>query len=223
MAILIGNDWDAIVGGEQEKPYYRALRQFLKREYSTATIYPPMGQIFAALAATPYEDAKVVILGQDPYINPGEAHGMSFSVLPGARMPPSLRNIFKELADDLGCFIPNNGYLMPWAAQGVLLLNTVLTVRAGASKSHERQGWEQFTDHIIHNLSGREKPLVFMLWGKAAEAKRGLIAPHHLTLIAPHPSPLARGGFFGCKHFSKANNFLKEADQSPIDWQIPNL
>jgi uracil-DNA glycosylase len=223
MAILIGNDWDKIVGGEQEKPYYQALRAFLKQEYATATIYPPMENIFAALQHTAYEDTKVVILGQDPYINPGEAHGMAFSVLPGAKMPPSLRNIYQELKDDLGCFIPNNGYLMPWVTQGVLLLNTVLTVRAGASKSHAGKGWEQFTDHIIHKLSMRENPLVFMLWGNAAKEKLGIINRRHKILTAPHPSPLARGGFFGCKHFSAANEFLAQNGANPIDWQIPNL
>ena len=161
--IKLDNDWDEIVFYEQKKSYYLALRQFLKQQYSTATIYPPADQIFSALRHTSFEAAKVVILGQDPYINPKEAHGMAFSVLPGAKIPPSLKNIFKEIQDDIGCKIPNNGYLMPWATQGVLLLNTVLTVREGASKSHAGKGWEHFTDHIIHSLSNRQNPLIFML------------------------------------------------------------
>lgn len=220
--INIGNDWDVIVGGEQSKPYYKALRQFLKSEYANHTIYPPAEDIFSALKCTSYADAKIVILGQDPYINPGEAHGMAFSVKPGAKVPPSLKNIFKELKDDLWCEIPGgNGYLMPWAEQGVLLLNTVLTVRAGISKSHGGKGWEHFTDHIIKSLNERERPLVFMLWGRAAQEKMSMIdARRHKVLIATHPSPLARGGFFGCKHFSQANAFLVENGDEPIDWQL---
>ncbi|MCL2169586.1 MAG: uracil-DNA glycosylase [Defluviitaleaceae bacterium] len=221
--IRIGNDWDGIVGGEQEKPYYKALRQFLKAEYSSVAVYPPAGEIFDALRFTPFENVKVVILGQDPYINYGEAHGMSFSVKHGARVPPSLKNIFKEINTDVGCKIPDNGYLLPWALQGVLLLNTVLTVRAGQSKSHAGRGWEQFTDHIIAALSLREKPIVFMLWGRDARAKAALVAPHHKVLEAPHPSPLARGGFFGCGHFSKANKFLEANGEKGIDWSVPDV
>jgi len=221
--IRINNDWDDIVGGQQEMAYYQALRQFLKAEYASHTVYPPMDEIFSALRHTPYSDVKVVILGQDPYINPGEAHGMSFSVNGGVKIPPSLRNIFKEIQDDLGCEIPDNGYLMPWAKQGVLLLNTVLTVRGGQSKSHAGKGWEQFTDHIIHALSQREKPLVFMLWGNLAKSKSALINPQHQILTATHPSPLAGGKFFGCRHFSQANQFLESGGQTPINWQIPNL
>ena len=218
--INIGNDWDAIVGGEQEKPYYQALRQFLKQEYTQNTVFPPANDIFNALQHTAFADVSVVILGQDPYIKKGEAHGMAFSVNPGVSVPPSLKNIYKELQDDLGCEVPNNGFLMPWAKQGVLLLNTILTVRAGESKSHAGRGWEQFTDHIISALSQRETPIAFMLWGKPAQTKAAMIAHCHLVLQAAHPSPLARGAFFGCKHFSKANEFLKSIGKKPIDWQI---
>jgi len=183
-----------------------------------------MDEIFSALLHTSYEDTKVVILGQDPYINQGEAHGMAFSVMPAAKTPPSLRNIFIELEKDLGCAVPNNGYLIPWAKQGVMLLNTVLTVEAKRSKSHAGKGWEQFTDSIITRLAQREKPVVFMLWGRAAEQKATLIdANHHKVLIAAHPSPLAGGRFFGCKHFSAANEFLVAQGNSEIDWQIPNV
>ena len=218
--INIGNDWDAIVGGEQEKTYYKALRQFLKQEYTKNTVFPPAVDIFNALKHTAFADVRVVILGQDPYIKHGEAHGMAFSVNHGVRVPPSLKNIYKELQDDLACTIPSTGYLMPWAKQGVLLLNTILTVKAGESKSHAGRGWEQFTDHIIVALSQREKAMVFMLWGKPAQAKAAMIAPHHLVLQAAHPSPLARGAFFGCKHFSKANEFLLGNNETPMNWQI---
>lgn len=222
--INIGNDWDEIVKEEEKKPYYQKLRSFLKQEYNTKTIYPHMKEIFSALCHTSYSEAKVVILGQDPYINPMEAHGMAFSVMPGAKTPPSLQNIFKELGSDLGCYMPNNGYLMPWAKQGVLLLNTVLTVEAGRSKSHAKKGWEEFTDSLIIELNNRKTPLVFMLWGKAAEEKLKLIDNKiHMVLIAAHPSPLAGGRFFGCRHFSKANNFLVKQGQESIDWQIPNI
>ena len=222
--IKFNNDWDDYVAEQRQKPYYLALRQFLKQEYITKTIYPPMDEIFSALLHTSYEGTKVVILGQDPYINPGEAHGMAFSVSPAAKIPPSLRNIFIELCNDLDCTMPNNGYLMPWAKQGVLLLNTVLTVEAGRSKSHAGKGWEEFTDSIILRLAKREKPVVFMLWGKAAQQKSGFIdASHHKLLMAAHPSPLAGGKFFGCKHFSAANGFLAAQGDNEINWQIPNL
>ena len=224
--IKLDNDWDAFAREESQKPYYLRLRQFLKQEYFSPakTIYPPMNEIFSALRHTSYNDTKVVILGQDPYINPDEAHGMAFSVRPSAKIPPSLRNIFKELEADMGCAIPNNGYLMPWAEQGVLLLNTVLTVQAGCSKSHANQGWEQFTDAIISHLNQRQRPMVFMLWGKAAQEKTTLIdSQRHKILIAAHPSPLAGGRFFGCRHFSRANEFLAAQGESVIDWQIPNV
>jgi len=219
--IKFDNDWDDYVAQERQKPYYQALRQFLKQEYFTKTVYPPMDEIFSALRYTSYEGTKVVILGQDPYINPGEAHGMAFSVGMSAKIPPSLRNIFIELNNDLGCSIPNNGYLLPWAKQGVLLLNTVLTVEAGRSKSHAGRGWEEFTDSIIQRLSQREKPVVFMLWGRAAQQKAALIdANRHKVLMAAHPSPLAGGRFFGCKHFSEANAFLAAQGDGEINWQI---
>ena len=222
--VKFNNDWDDYVAIERQKPYYLELRRFLKQEYFTKTVYPPMDEIFSALRYTPYADTKVVILGQDPYINPGEAHGMAFSVSPSAKIPPSLRNIFSELCNDLGCTMPNNGYLLPWAQQGVLLLNTVLTVEAGRSKSHAGKGWEEFTGSIITRMAQREKPVVFMLWGRAAQQKAALIdASHHKVLMAVHPSPLAGGKFFGCKHFSAANAFLKAQGDDVINWQIPNL
>ncbi|MDR2182915.1 MAG: uracil-DNA glycosylase [Clostridiales bacterium] len=222
--VKFDNDWDDFVANQRQQPYYLALRQFLKQEYFTKTVYPPMDEIFSALRHTSYADTKVVILGQDPYINPGEAHGMAFSVRPAAKIPPSLRNIFIELCNDLDCTMPNNGFLMPWAMQGVLLLNTVLTVEAGRSKSHAGKGWEQFTDSIITRLSQRELPMVFMLWGRHAQQKAALIdTGRHRVLTAVHPSPLAGGRFFGCKHFSAANAFLAALGAPEIDWQIPNL
>ena len=222
--VKLDNDWDFHVAKETQKPYYLALRQFLKQEYFTKRAYPPMDEIFSALRHTGFSSTRVVILGQDPYINPGEAHGMAFSVMPQAKIPPSLRNIFLELQNDLGCYVPNNGYLMPWAKQGVLLLNTVLTVRAGQSKSHAKMGWEQFTDSLITELNQREHPVVFMLWGKAAQEKTVLINPaRHKILTAAHPSPLAGGRFFGCRHFSAANAFLAAQGDAEIDWQIPNI
>ena len=222
--IKLNNDWDGFAREEEQKPYYIELRKFLKQEYFSKTIYPPMEEIFSALRHTSYEGTKVVILGQDPYINPGEAHGMAFSVGVSAKIPPSLRNIFKELETDLDCTMPNNGFLMPWANQGVLLLNTVLTVRAGQSKSHAGKGWEVFTDAIISKLNRREKPVIFMLWGNAAKEKTALIDQNrHKVLTAAHPSPLAGGRFFGCRHFSRANGFLREWGEDEIDWQIPDV
>ncbi len=221
----IGNDWDAIIGGEFCKPYYTNLRNFLKEEYVSHTVYPDMYNIFAALKATPYHAVKVVILGQDPYHGPNQANGLCFSVHKDVEIPPSLINIFKEIAEETGGFIPNNGCLMPWAEQGVLLLNTVLTVRAGMANSHRKKGWEQFTDAVIDALNEREKPIVFLLWGANAREKAERVdRTRHLCLTAPHPSPLsAYNGFFGCGHFQKTNTFLIEQVQSPIDWQIPNL
>ncbi len=221
----IGNDWDGVIGGEFQKPYYASLRGFLKEEYQNHTVYPDMYDLFAALKATPYEKVKVVILGQDPYHGPGQAHGMCFSVRKGVPAPPSLVNIYKEIVSEMGGFVPNNGYLMPWAEQGVLLLNTVLSVREGQPNSHKGKGWETFTDAVIDALDGREKPMVFLLWGANARQKAARVnREKHLCLSAPHPSPLsAYNGFFGCGHFEKANEFLIETIQSPIDWQIPNL
>ena len=222
---IFKNDWEALLEPEMQKPYYRELRQFLIGEYRTHRIYPDMYAIFNALHYTAYEDVKVVILGQDPYHGPGQAHGLSFSVLPGVPAPPSLLNIFKELQDDLGCTKPNNGCLKPWAEQGVLLLNAVLTVREHQAASHQGRGWEQFTDHIIELLNQREKPLAFILWGSPARRKKSMITnPRHFIVESPHPSPLsAFRGFFGSKPFSRVNEFLKSTGQEPIDWQLPNI
>lgn len=223
---MIEGDWLEAVGGEFKKPYYKNLYEFVKKEYSTHVVYPPSEDIFNALHFTALKDVKVLILGQDPYHEPGQAHGLSFSVLPGkADTPPSLQNIYKELNDDLGCYIPNNGYLKKWADQGVLMLNTVLTVRAHVANSHQGKGWEQFTDAIIQAVNKKDEPVVYMLWGRPAQMKRSMLDnPKHLVLTAPHPSPLsAYRGFFGCKHFSKANEFLKANGLEPIDWQIENI
>lgn len=223
--VQLGNSWDEILIGEFEKPYYLKLREFLVNEYKTKIIYPDKHNIFTALKLTPYEEVKVVILGQDPYHGPGQAHGLSFSVQPGVQTPPSLQNMYKELRDDLGCFIPNNGYLVPWAKQGVLLLNTVLTVEAGKANSHRKKGWENFTDEIIRKLNEREKPVIFLLWGNNAKEKMNLITnSKHFILTSVHPSPLsATRGFMGCKHFSKTNEILKKIGEKEIEWQIPNL
>lgn len=221
----LGNTWDEIIGGEFEKDYYIRLREFLKSEYSTKTIYPSMYDIFNALKHTSYEDVKVVILGQDPYHEPGQAHGLSFSVKPGVPQPPSLVNIFKEIKEDLGIEPPNHGYLESWASEGVLLLNAVLTVRRAQANSHQGKGWEIFTDTVIKKLNERNEPMVFMLWGANARSKKTLITnPAHLVLEAPHPSPLsAYRGFFGCRHFSRANEFLVENGQKPVNWAIADL
>ncbi|MFA5449256.1 MAG: uracil-DNA glycosylase [Clostridia bacterium] len=223
--VYIGNDWDEILAEDFASGGYAALRSFLANEYKTQTVYPDMYDIFNALKTTSYEDTRVVILGQDPYHNPGEAHGMCFSVKAGVKVPPSLANIYKELQADLGIFIPNNGYLKPWAEQGVLLLNTIFTVRAGAPLSHKNKGWETITDSIIANLNNKQDPIVFLLWGANARSKKALLTnPSHYILESPHPSPLsAYYGFFGSRHFSKANKFLKESGFAPIDWQIPNI
>ncbi|PWL72881.1 MAG: uracil-DNA glycosylase [Clostridiales bacterium] len=223
--VQFGNDWDEILKGEFDKPYYKQLHAFLKREYGSRRIYPDMYSIFKAMQVTPYKEIRVVILGQDPYHGPGQAHGLSFSVQPGVEPPPSLMNIYLELQNELGCFVPDNGCLLPWAEQGVLLLNTVLTVRAGQANSHRGCGWEIFTDRVIELLNEREKPIVFLLWGANARAKTALITnPQHFILTAPHPSPLsAARGFFGCGHFKKANELLQSAGEEPVNWQIPNL
>ena len=222
----IQNDWLEAVGGEFKKPYYKKLYDFVKEEYSTRVIYPPAEDIFNALHLTPLKEVKVVILGQDPYHNEHQAHGLSFSVLPDQReIPPSLQNIYKELQDDLGCYIPDNGYLEKWAKQGVLMLNTVLTVRAHQANSHQGRGWEQFTDAILEAVDREERPIVYLLWGRPAQSKIPMLTnPNHLILKAPHPSPLsAYRGFFGCRHFSQANEFLESHGVSPIDWQIENI
>lgn len=223
---MITGDWLEAVGAEFKKPYYRDLYKFVNEEYRTQVVYPPAEDIFNAMHFTPLDKVKVLILGQDPYHEPGQAHGLSFSVLPGkADTPPSLQNIYKELNSDLGCYIPNNGYLKKWADQGVLLLNTVLTVRAHAANSHQGKGWEQFTDAIIRAVDEKQEPVVYMLWGRPAQMKRPMLKnPNHLVLTAPHPSPLsAYRGFFGCRHFSQCNDFLVKNGLSPIDWQIENI
>ena len=222
----IQNDWLQAVGGEFRKPYYKELYDFVKEEYSTRVIYPPADDIFNALHLTPLKEVKVVILGQDPYHNEHQAHGLSFSVLPDQReIPPSLQNIYKELQDDLGCYIPDNGYLEKWAKQGVLMLNTVLTVRAHQANSHQGHGWEQFTDAILEAVNQEDRPIVYLLWGRPAQSKIPMLTnPKHLILKAPHPSPLsAYRGFFGCRHFSQANAFLESHGVAPIDWQIENI
>ncbi|NFO05625.1 uracil-DNA glycosylase [Clostridium botulinum] len=222
---ILKNDWNNYIGNEFEKDYYLKLRKNLAQEYKTKTIYPDMYNIFNALHYTAFDDVKVVILGQDPYHGPNQAHGLSFSVNPGVRTPPSLLNIYKELKDDIGCYIPNNGYLKKWSDQGVLLLNTVLTVRAGEANSHKNIGWQIFTDNIIKVLNTREKPIVFILWGNNAIRKEELITnPKHHIIKSVHPSPLsASRGFFGSKPFSKTNEFLKNDNELPIDWQIENI
>lgn len=223
--IKLNNDWDELLKDEFEKDYYKKLRGFLAQEYKTKTIYPNMYKIFEALKLTSYKDTKIVILGQDPYHGPNQAHGLSFSVEKGVQTPPSLLNIYKELKSTLNCYIPNNGNLTNWAKQGVLLLNTSLTVRAGEANSHRNIGWEIFTDKIISLLNEREEPVIFILWGKIAKDKVKLIDTNrHYILTAAHPSPLsASRGFFGCNHFEKANDILKNLNKEPIDWQIPNI
>lgn len=223
---MLTNDWSLALKDEFNKPYYRDLYRFVKEEYSTRVVYPPADDIFNALHLTPLKDVKVLILGQDPYHNEHQAHGLSFSVLPDQKdIPPSLQNIYKELQEDLGCYIPNNGYLKKWADQGVLMLNTVLTVRAHEPNSHQGRGWENFTDAIIQAVNQKDEPVVYMLWGKPAQSKIPMLTnPKHLILKAPHPSPLsAYRGFFGCKHFSKCNAFLSQNGLEPIDWQIENI
>ena len=222
----ITNDWSETIKEEVKKPYYKDLFYFVKEEYSRTVVYPPADDIFNAMHFTPLSQVKVLILGQDPYHGENQAHGLSFSVLPTQReIPPSLQNIYKELKEDVGCYIPNNGYLKKWADQGVLLLNTVLTVRAHEANSHKGQGWEQFTDAIIQAVNKQDRPIVYLLWGKPAQSKIPMLTnPKHLILKAPHPSPLsAYRGFFGCKHFSKANDFLVANGAKPIDWQIENI
>ena len=225
MSEILKSDWKNYLNTEFEKDYYLKLREFLKNEYNSKVIYPNMYDLFNALHFTSYEDTKVVILGQDPYHGPKQAHGLSFSVNPGVKTPPSLVNIYKELHDDLGCYIPNNGYLKKWADQGVLLLNTVLSVRAGEANSHRNKGWEQFTNRVIEVLNQKETPIVFILWGNNAISKTSLITnPKHFIIKSVHPSPLsASRGFFGSKPFSKANEFLISTNQKPIDWQIENI
>ncbi|KIL49678.1 uracil-DNA glycosylase [Jeotgalibacillus soli] len=220
--MILQNDWQELLEDEFNKPYYQELRSFLKEEYSSQMVYPPMHDIYNALQSTSFSEVKAVILGQDPYHGPGQAHGLSFSVQPGIQPPPSLKNIFKELKADIGIETPENGYLKNWTEQGVLLLNTVLTVRKGEANSHRQKGWETLTNEIIRLLGEREKPMVFILWGKPAQLKQSLINENnHLVLTAPHPSPLsARRGFFGSKPFSKTNEFLVSKEIEPVDWSL---
>ena len=218
----IQNDWLDALQGEFRQPYYKKLFQTVNEEYRTRRIFPPADDIFNAFHLTPLRDVKVVILGQDPYHGEGQAHGLCFSVRPGVEIPPSLVNIYQELHDDLGCTIPNHGCLVKWAQQGVLLLNTVLTVRAHQANSHKEIGWEKFTDAAIRKVSEQDRPIVFILWGRPAQAKKSMLHnPKHLILEAPHPSPLsAYRGFFGSRQFSQANRFLKAQGIEPVDWQI---
>ena len=221
----ISGDWLEALKGEFHQPYYAKLYKTVMDEYHTRRIYPPADDIFNAFALTPLKDVKVVILGQDPYHGDGQAHGLCFSVKPDVEIPPSLVNIYKELHDDCGCYIPDNGYLTKWAKQGVLLLNTVLTVRAHQANSHRGIGWEEFTDAAIRILDQQDRPMVFLLWGRPAQMKKSMLHRNqkYLILEAPHPSPLsAYRGFFGCKHFSQTNEFLKANGLEPIDWQIEN-
>ncbi|WP_096185940.1 uracil-DNA glycosylase [Evansella halocellulosilytica] len=219
----LSNDWAEHLQNEFQKDYYLELREFLKKQYKEQTVYPNMYDIFHALHTTSYENTKAVILGQDPYHGPGQAHGLSFSVKPGVRIPPSLKNIYKEMNHDLGHPIPSHGYLQKWAEEGVLLLNTVLTVQAGLAHSHKGRGWEQFTDQVIRVLNAREKPVVFILWGKPAQQKEELITnDHHFIIKSPHPSPFsANRGFFGSKPFSKTNEYLRQIGSEELDWSLP--
>ena len=219
---MIENDWLKELESEFKQTYYKELYQFVRQEYESTTIYPPADDIFNAFHFTPLSKVKVLLLGQDPYHGERQAHGLSFSVLPKQDIPPSLQNIYQELHDDLGCTIPEHGYLKKWADQGVLLLNTVLTVSAHQPNSHQGKGWERFTDAVIQAVNAQDRPIVYFLWGKPAQTKKKMLTnPKHLILTAPHPSPLsAYRGFFGCKHFSQANEFLKANGAEPIDWQI---
>ncbi|GAA6324550.1 uracil-DNA glycosylase [Fusobacterium ulcerans] len=223
--VNLNNDWDEILKDEFEKEYYQKLRKFLITEYKSETIYPKMENIFSALKLTSYKDCKVLILGQDPYHGPNQAHGLAFSVNIGIKTPPSLQNMYKELRDELGLYVPNNGYLVPWAEQGILLLNTALTVRAGAANSHSKVGWEIFTDSIIKYLNDREDSVIFVLWGGNARKKKAFInTDRHYILEAAHPSPLsAHNGFFGCGHFKKINEILSSLGKKEINWQIENV
>ena len=225
MKININNDWKGLLKDEINKDYYCKLKEFLEKEYAQEIIYPLKEDIFNALNYTSYADVKAVILGQDPYHGPGQSHGLAFSVKPGEKIPPSLRNMYKELKDDLNCYIPNNGYLEKWAKEGVLLLNTSLTVRQGQANSHRKIGWEIFTDRIIQLLNQRQDPIVFILWGNNAIKKEILISnrDHHI-IKSYHPSPLsASRGFFGTKPFSRTNSFLTGIGKKAIDWQIENI
>lgn len=222
--VNLGNDWDEVLKNEFSSEYYKRLREILKHEYTTQIIYPKMENIFSALKLTSYKDTKVLILGQDPYHGPDQAHGLAFSVNYGIKTPPSLLNMYKEIRDEYGYDIPDNGCLIPWAEQGVLLLNTALTVRAGQANSHSKIGWEIFTDNIIKYLNEREEPVIFVLWGNNARRKKSFITnSRHFVLETTHPSPLsANRGFFGCGHFKKINYILTKMSKKEINWHIPN-
>lgn len=219
------NDWGQLLREEHEEPYYKELISRISEQYRESNVYPPQQDVYRALELTPYKEVKVVILGQDPYHGPEQAHGLSFSVRPGVALPPSLRNIYKELQDDIGCSIPNHGFLEHWAQQGVLLLNSVLTVQESKPNSHRKLGWEKYSDKIISLLNERETPIAFVLWGKHAQEKgRRIDQSRHFVLNSVHPSPLsAYGGFWGSKPFSRCNAFLKASGQDEINWQIPDL
>lgn len=223
--VKLGNDWDILLKDEFQKEYYQKMRKYLISEYTTKKIYPPKEEIFSALKLTSYEDTKVVILGQDPYHGENQAHGLAFSVNYGIKIPPSLQNIYKELNQEIGTYIPNNGYLLSWTKQGILLLNTSLTVRAGEANSHSKIGWEIFTDNIIKILNEKEKPIIFVLWGNNARSKKKFITnKRHFIIEGVHPSPLsASRGFFGCNHFIEINNILKRLGEQEINWQIENI
>jgi uracil-DNA glycosylase len=225
-SVQLEESWKQQLDAEFSKDYMKSLRQFLRQEYSQGkVIYPQKSEYFAAFAKTPFDQVKVVILGQDPYHGPGQAHGLCFSVRPGIKPPPSLQNIYKELQTDLNIPRPNHGFLQAWAEQGVLLINSVMTVEQGQAASHRNRGWESFTDRVIEVLNAREKPLVFILWGSYAQKKGAIVDRNrHCVLAGPHPSPLsAHRGFFGCRHFSRANEFLIQNQQAPIDWELPPL
>lgn len=217
---MLTGDWEEALRGEFQKPYYKDLYRFVKEEYATHVVYPPSDKIFNAFTHTPLHEVKVVILGQDPYHEPGQAEGLCFSVPEGVEIPPSLRNIYQEIRDDLGIEPPESGSLLRWADQGVFLLNTLLTVRAHAAFSHQGRGWEQFTDAVIRVINEEDRPIVFLLWGRPAQSKSAMLTnARHLVLKAPHPSPLsAYRGFFGCRHFSRCNSFLEERGITPIAW-----
>jgi uracil-DNA glycosylase len=224
MSLKLPHSWQSVVGDELDKPYFHQLTTFLDTERAKYKVFPPADKVFSALELTPYDAVKVFLLGQDPYHDDGQAHGLAFSVLPGVTPPPSLRNIFKELHNDLGCKIPNNGYLVPWAKQGVLLLNAVLTVRAHEANSHKDKGWEKFTDAVLRAVNDKPEPVVFVLWGGYAQKKKKLIDSQRHTIIeSAHPSPLSVKKFMGSKPFSKVNAALRTAGKTEIDWQIPDL
>lgn len=225
MTSELPSDWQVVLSDEIEQPYYRQLQQFVAQERAHYAIYPPQEDVFNALRYTPYDHVNVLLLGQDPYHDANQAHGLCFSVRPGIQPPPSLMNIYKELRSDLGCAIPNNGYLVSWAEQGILMLNAVLTVRAHAPNSHKNHGWETFTDAVIRSVNAKDTPVVFVLWGGYAQKKTSLIdTQRHPIVRSAHPSPLsARNGFFGSRPFSRINSALRSADKPEIDWQIPNI